>query len=158
MEKVRKCYHRSLQIVILAVVLLLNSCTIPKIVIYDDPLGAKEHNDLGVIYEKKGKFELAEKEYKKAIEKDRNWYVPYFNLANLYYKQRDIEKAIEFYKLALEKDENADVLNNIAYVLYEAGRYQEALYYIEKAITMDKKDEYIDTYNKIIQKVNSPSN
>jgi Flp pilus assembly protein TadD len=125
----------------------------PKIIVYNDPLSAYEHNDLGVIYEKKGMFDLAEKEYKKAINKDKNWYLPYFNLGNLYYKKGDREKAIDYYLKALEKEKNPDVLNNLAYVLYELGRYEEAKKYIEEAITMKKDQNYEDTYKNIIQKL-----
>jgi hypothetical protein len=50
-------------------------------VIMRDALSAAEHNDLGVVYEKKGLFSLAEKEYGKALEKDRSWPLPLFNWA-----------------------------------------------------------------------------
>ncbi|MDM7273016.1 tetratricopeptide repeat protein [Sulfurihydrogenibium azorense] len=130
------------------------SCSIPKIVVYDDPLSASEHNDLGVIYEKKGKFDLAEKEYKKAISNDKNWYLPYFNLGNLYYKMGQKEKAVEYYLKSLEKERNPDTLNNLAYVLYELGRYEEAKKYIEEALSIKKDPNYEDTYKKILEKLN----
>lgn len=140
--------------VLFIITILFNlSCSMPKIIVYNDPLSAYEHNDLGVIYEKKGMFDLAEKEYKKAINKDKNWYLPYFNLGNLYYKKGDREKAIDYYLKALEKEKNPDVLNNLAYVLYELGRYEEAKKYIEEAITMKKDPNYEDTYKNIIQKL-----
>lgn len=140
--------------VLFIITILFNlSCSMPKIIVYNDPLSAYEHNDLGVIYEKKGMFDLAEKEYKKAINKDKNWYLPYFNLGNLYYKKGDREKAIDYYLKALEKEKNPDVLNNLAYVLYELGRYEEAKKYIEEAITMKKDQNYEDTYKNIIQKL-----
>lgn len=47
----------------------LFSCSVPTIVILEDPLTSQEHVNLGYIYEKQGKLELAEKEYKKAIKK-----------------------------------------------------------------------------------------
>lgn len=156
MAKTRKNLISSLQITFLSFFLI--SCSLPKIIVYDDPLTAKEHNDLGVIYEKKGKLDLAEREYKKAIKKDRAWYLPYFNLGNLYYKRGEKDRAIKFYKKALEKEENPDILNNLAFVLYETEEYKEALVYIEKAIKMDRKEEYTDTYNKIVDKLKSPLN
>lgn len=153
MEKIRKYYSFNLQIVILIISFLITSCSVPKIVIYDDPLTATEHNDLGVVYEKKGMLELAEKEYLKAIKKDKNWYLPYFNLGNLYYKTKDIGKSVEYYKKALKLSENPDVLNNLAYALYTNGEYTEALSYIERALHIEKKPEYFDTYNKIKEKI-----
>lgn len=155
MGKIRKYYISNIQIVLLSIFLF--SCSVPKIIVYDDPLTAKEHNDLGVIYEKKGQLDLAEREYKKAITKDKNSYIPYFNLGNLYYKKGEKEKAIEFYRKALEKQEDPDVLNNLAFVLYETGNYKDALMYIERAIKVNKKEEYIDTYNKILEKLKPPS-
>lgn len=155
MEKIRKHHFVGLQIMLLS--FLLFSCSFPKIVIYQDPLTAKEHNDLGVIYEKKGNLDLAEKEYKKAITKDKNWYLPYFNLGNLYYKKGELTKAEEFYRKALEKEEDTDILNNLAYVLHLQGKNKEALEYIEKAMKINPKEEYRDTYDKISDKLKPPS-
>lgn len=156
MEKVGKYCTRSLQIVFSALTFLITSCSIPKVIVYEDPLTAMEHNDLGVVYEKKGLLDMAEKEYRKAIKKDSTWYLPYFNLGNVYYKKGDLDKAFEFYEKALEIEEHPDVLNNIAYVLYEKGDYTEALKFIEKALTIEKKDAYIDTYDKIKERINPP--
>ncbi len=141
-------------IVLILLGFFISSCSFPKIIVYDDPLSASQHNDLGVIYEKKGEFDLAEKEYKKAINKDKNWYLPYFNLGNLYYKMGKKEKAIEYYLKSLEKERNPDTLNNLAYVLYEFGRYEEAKKYIEEALSLKKDPNYEDTYKKILEKLN----
>lgn len=154
MGKIRKSYISYIQIIISFIIFIsISSCSIPKIIVYDDPLTAEEHNDLGVVYEKKNMYDLAEKEYKKAISKNKNWYLPYFNLGNLYYKKGDLDKAIEFYKKALEKENRPEILNNLAYVLYEKGEYKEALNYIELALKLDQKKEYLDTYNRIKEKV-----
>jgi len=137
---------------LIILIFFITSCSIPKIIILEDKLTAEQHNDLGVIYEKKGEFNLAEKEYKKAIEKNKNWYLPYFNLGNLYYKIKNYEKAKEYYEYALKlKPDNPDILNNLAYLLYEMGDYKNAKIYIEKALSIDKKEEYIDTYKKIME-------
>lgn len=154
MAKIRKHYLVNIQIMLLS--LLIISCSLPKIVVYQDPLTPEEHNNLGVIYESKGKLDLAEKEYKKAIKKDKNWYLPYFNLGNIYYKKGELEKAEEFYKKSLERKEDLDTLNNLAYVLYLQGKYKEAMSYIEKVIKIKPEKEYLDTYNKILEKLNPP--
>ncbi|MEZ0323042.1 MAG: tetratricopeptide repeat protein [Hydrogenothermaceae bacterium] len=154
MGKIRKSYIGYLQVICSFFLLIsISSCSIPKIIVYDDPLTAEEHNDLGVIYEKKNMYDLAEKEYKKAINKNKNWYLPYFNLGNLYYKKGDLDKSIEYYKKALERENRPDILNNLAYVLYEKGDYTEALKYIEMVLKLDKREEYFDTYYKIKEKV-----
>jgi len=76
----------------------LFSCSVPTIVILEDPLTSQEHVNLGYIYEKQGKLELAEKEYKKAIKKDKKNWIAYYNLGNLYAKKEDMLKQIRFIK------------------------------------------------------------
>ncbi|MFZ8787688.1 tetratricopeptide repeat protein, partial [Thermocrinis sp.] len=53
------------------IIMLCGGCAVPKIVILKDPLTAEEHINLGYLYEKQGKLDLAEEEYKKAIRKDK---------------------------------------------------------------------------------------
>lgn len=132
------------------------SCSMPQIVVLDDPLSAVEHNDLGVIYETKGMFDLAEKEYYKAIKQKEDWSVPYFNLGNLYYKQNNSDKAEWSFRKALKIDpDNPDVLNNLAYLLYEQGRLVEAKELIDRVLTIQSKPEYLDTRSKILEKINN---
>lgn len=147
----------SVTFILLFAVITLWSCTAPQIVVIDDPLSAAEHNDLGVIYERKEMYDLAEKEYNRAVKKREDWAVPYFNLGNLYYKQGMYEKAERSYKKALHMDNNnPDVLNNLAYLLYERGRYEEAKALIEQALSIERKKDYLDTHRKILEK--SPDN
>ncbi|MDQ7056009.1 MAG: tetratricopeptide repeat protein [Persephonella sp.] len=152
MEKSRKGLFSCLSIILFSI--LLHSCSVPKIVVLEDPLSAEEHNDLGVVYEKKGMLSLAEREYEKAVNKKPNWDVPYFNLGNLYYKKGDYQKAIQFYKKAVKiNPDNSDALNNMAYLYYLLGDYQKAYYYIKKAISKKMKREYIQTMKEIEEKI-----
>ncbi len=126
--------------------LLLSSCTLPSIIILKDPLTDKEHVDLGYIYERQGKLELAKKEYKKAIGKNKKLWQAYFNLGNVYAKMWEFEKAEEAYRKALYLNKNdPDTLNNLAYVLYKQGRKEEGLEYINKALRIREKQEYLET-------------
>ncbi|MBI5681691.1 MAG: PA2778 family cysteine peptidase, partial [Deltaproteobacteria bacterium] len=52
-----------------------------------DTLSASGHAEIGVIYESKGENDLAVSEYKKAIQKDPNYALAYFNLGNIYLKK-----------------------------------------------------------------------
>jgi tetratricopeptide (TPR) repeat protein len=131
--------------------LLTASCAMPRMVILRDPLTASEHNDLGVIYEQKGQLDLAEKEYLKAVQRDGKWYLPLFNLGNLYYSKSDLEKAEGFYRRALALDStNPDVMNNLACLLHDISLDHEAGELITKALSIERKPEYIDTYRKIM--------
>jgi tetratricopeptide (TPR) repeat protein len=143
--------HPSLSWAAALLLLMAASCAMPRMVIIRDPLTATEHNDLGVVYEQKKEFDLAEKEYLKAIEKDGKWYLPLFNLGNLCYENSQFEKAEGYYRRALALDgSNPDILNNLASLLHEISLDHEAGELITKALSLERKPEYIDTYKKIM--------
>jgi Tfp pilus assembly protein PilF len=138
--------------VILSLVILplLLSCSIPRVYLIEDPLTAIQHNELGHIYESQGRLDLAQKEYRQAIRKEKGWAVPYFNLGNILFKMGDFKKAEEHYREALERDgTNPDFMNNLAYVLCEQSRYEEAQQWISRALFISPKKEYLDTQNRI---------
>ena len=142
--------HLSLTGAILVLLMLACSCALPKIIVFEDPLTAKEHNDLGLAYEQKGMWDLAEKEYLKAAEKQKDWHVPPFNLGNLSYRQKDLERAEKYYRRALDLDrDNPDTMNNLANLLFEKGSPEEAKQLIERALSLQPKPEYLDTYRRI---------
>lgn len=126
----------------------------PKIIIMDDPLSAEQHNDLGVIYEKKGDHDAAQKEYAKAIGKKSDWMTPYFNMGNLYYQEGNYGKAEAYYTKALDRSpDNPDVMNNLANVLLMQQKADEAMPLVEKAIRIAPKEEYRDTQRKIVKEM-----
>lgn len=133
-----------------AIAILLSACSTPRIVVLNDPLSAREHVDLGLAYEHKGLLELAQKEYLKAADIEGSWAVPYFNLGNVAHRQKDLETAESCYRRALKLDPaNPDIMNNLAIVLHATGRTGEALVLIEGALSIRKKDEYLDTERAI---------
>jgi len=144
---------------ILAVIALITiqACAMPKIpqiIVIDDPLTAQQHNDLGVAYEEKGDFVLAEKEYEKAIKKNRDWVIPYLNLGHLYYRQDKLDQAERALREGLRvKGDHPDLLNNLAWVLMEKGQYEQATALIDKAIAIEDKEEYRDTRQEILGRV-----
>jgi Tfp pilus assembly protein PilF len=140
------------------VLLFLASCSIPQIYVIEDPLTASQHNELGYIYEGQGKYGLAEKEYRAAIRKQKDWPVPYFNLGNVYFKMGDPARAEECYREAIERDPgHSDAMNNLAYILCEQSRNEEAQRWIDKALSIHTKKEYLDTQEKIFSKKSSSS-
>jgi Tfp pilus assembly protein PilF len=137
----------------LIVSIFLASCSIPHVYVIEDPLTASQHNNLGYIYERQDKYVLAEKEYRAAIRKQKNWSAPYFNLGNVYFKMRDLAKAEEYYREAVARDPaNSDAMNNLAYVLCEQGRYEEAKKWIDQALSINTKEEYLETQKRISSK------
>ena len=142
-----------LTVAVVLLLCLICACTMPQIIVLEDTLTAEEHNDLGVIYEKKGLTDLAEKEYLKASGKRGEWMVPYFNLGNLCYKRGDYSRSESFFRGALERAPgNPGVMNNLANALLMQGRLDEAGKIIEDALAIDRKEEYLDTYRRVLEK------
>ena len=151
-RKFRIIASRSRLLVIL-VIFVLVACSMPKIVVIDDPLTAQQHNDLGVAYEEKGDYPLAEKEYEKAIKKNREWVIPYLNLGHLYYRQDKLDQAERALREGIRvKGDHPDLLNNLAWVLMEKGQYEQAIALIDKAIAIEDKEEYRDTRREISER------
>ncbi len=139
----------------LLLMIALAACAMPKIVVFDDPLTAQQHNDLGVAYEEKGDFGRAEREYEKALKKNREWVIPYLNLGHLYYRQEKLDRAEHILREGLRvKGDHPDLLNNLAWVLMEKGRLEHAQYLIDKAIAIEDKEEYRDTRREILERIN----
>lgn len=140
------CLALSLALMVFA----LTACSTPRIIVLKDPLTAKEHVDLGAAYEQQGMFDHAKKEYLKALDIQNTWAVPYFNLGNVAYRQGDLKAAEGYYCKALELDNvNPDIMNNLAMLLHDMGRNEEAKALIDKALAIEHKVEYIDTKLKI---------
>ena len=98
----------------------------------EDPLTAEEHNNLGVIYEREGKYDLAIREYKSAVNSDNTLVTPLVNLGNVYFGEGEYTQAEKYYKRALKKDEtNLEAANNLASLYIESGEdYKEGLEYM----------------------------
>jgi len=128
----------------------VGGCALPKVVVLNDPLTAAEHNDLGYAYERQGLYDLAAREYARAAKIDKKWATPRFNLGNLAYRKGDLADAERHYRAALKYDvRNADVMNNLATVLADQGRMTEALEMIGRALEVECKPAYLDTYRRI---------
>jgi Tfp pilus assembly protein PilF len=141
----------------LILIFLIAACAMPKmpqIIVIDDPLTAEQHNDLGVAYEEKSDFDLAGKEYEKAIKKNREWVIPYLNLGHLYYRQDKLDQAERALREGLRvKGDHPDLLNNLAWVLMEKGQIEDAKTLIDKAIAIEDKEEYQDTRREIVERL-----
>jgi len=130
--------------------LLMCSCSLPRILVLEDPLTPEEHINLGVTYEKKGEFENAVVEYEKAAKKLPAAYV---YIGNVYFQQDRLQDAEAYYRKAVRKDpENGDAFNNLAWLYYtKKDNLEEAERLALKAIELDpsKEARYRDTLQKI---------
>jgi tetratricopeptide (TPR) repeat protein len=140
----------SIFILIALLIIHLQGCSLPRVIIIDDPLSPEEHVNLGLSYEKNGEFDLAEKEYRIASEK---FPAAYVYLGNLAFARERLESAESFYRKALESDPlNADALNNLAWLYYsQRTNLDEAEKLAMKALELgkSKRDIYRDTLEKI---------
>lgn len=120
---------------------LVWGCSMPRIIVLNDPLDALQHNDLGVAYEQRGDFDLASREYRRAAELDTGWAVPLTNLGNLEARKSRWQEAASYYQEAMERQpDNAETMNNLAWVLTKAGHPQQALSWAQQAVTAAADD------------------
>ncbi|MEW6740760.1 MAG: tetratricopeptide repeat protein [Nitrospirota bacterium] len=139
---------------------LSSGCSLPRIIVLDDPLTPEEHINLGVAYEKKGDLDNAIEEFKKASKK---LHVAYLYLGNAYMQKGDPDEAEKYYKKAIKKQPDlADAYNNLAWLYYNKAKgsgltaedineiIKEAERLALKALELSPSNEnYKDTLNKI---------
>jgi tetratricopeptide (TPR) repeat protein len=134
----------------LAFLITITGCAMPRIMIYDDPLSSEEHLKLGMAYEKDGELENAIKEYKAAA---RRLPVAYLYLGNAHFQKNELDQAEKFYKKAIKmQNQHADAYNNLAWLYYiKKENLDEAEYLALRAIELNpsKKDRYKDTLEKV---------
>jgi tetratricopeptide (TPR) repeat protein len=136
--------------IIIVVPCLFAGCSLPRIIVLDDPLSPQEHINLGVTYEKKGELDNALKEYREASGKLP---VAYLYMGNVFLQKNELGEAELNYKKAIKKDPmNADAYNNLAWLYYEKREnLDEAESLAIKAMELDpsKKEIYQDTLDRI---------
>lgn len=115
--------------------LFFTGCSMPRVIVLNDPLDAREHNDLGVAYEASGEADLALREYQKAADLDEQWDRPLLNRGNVLAGQQSWEEAAESYRAALDRNPvNGEAMNNLAWVLLQQGDAEQARLWAERAV------------------------
>lgn len=134
----------------LLIIMISSGCSIPRIIKVQDPLTPEEHLNLGVVYEKKGEFDLAIREYELAAKKLP---LAYLYLGNVYFLKNELAIAEKYYRETIKKDPmNADAYNNLAWLYYiKKENLEEAEILAQTAIRLNSKKEsiYKDTLEKI---------
>ncbi len=100
-----------------------------------DSNAAYIHNEIGILYVYKNKYDLVEYHLNKAMIISPSWSLPYTNLANLYFLKKDNIKAKKYVDLALNKQKNLQspyLLNGSLYeednnFLFAEEQYQQAI-------------------------------
>jgi tetratricopeptide (TPR) repeat protein len=97
----------------------------------------RTHYFLGLIYQNKGKLEIARNEYEKAIKINPNFADAYNNLGNLYIEMKEFENASIVLKKAIKINPNFAIPhNNLGKIYLEKGEFDKAEKAFEKAISI----------------------
>ena len=132
-------------------ILCLYGCSLPRLIVLNDPLDARQHNDLGVSYQQRGESDLAIREYDRAAKLAPKWARPLINRGNVLAEQSEWRQAAKSYRKALRREPgNAEAMNNLAWVLLQTEAAGEALAWAEKAVAADPHEPaYLDTLAEI---------
>jgi len=127
----------------------LVSCSLPRIIVLEDPLTPEEHISLGLAYEKKGELDPAFGEYRQASKK-----LPeaFLYMGNVAFQKGDPDDAVRYYRRAIrERPALADAYNNLAWLFYTKGEnLAEAEMLAVKATELKPADEnFRETLEKI---------
>ncbi len=97
---------------------------VPKIIVLEDPLTAQEHVALGVAYERKGELDLAQREYERALKKEKDNFQARVNLGNVRLAKKAYGEAREEYLKALAiRPGDPEATNNLAWTAVESGEH-----------------------------------
>ncbi|MHB1024085.1 MAG: tetratricopeptide repeat protein [Desulfobacteria bacterium] len=159
-EKLRLRRWQSLLPFLLVLVLAGGCSRLPKIIVLEDPLTAKEHVELGVAYERKGELDLARREYERALRKDGKFYQARVNLGNIFLAKKEYGKARKEYLLALElRPGDADATNNLSWAAILSGEgIDEALARMESVVSGPdgRRPALLDTLGVLRMRANHP--
>ncbi len=138
----------------LAALAFFYGCSLPRIIILNDPLSVEEHNNLGRIYQSQGKLDLAEQQYREALKKDPKSAASLLLLADLSFQVKKYSEAESAYKKAMKlQPENGDIYNNLCWVYLDQDiRIEDAEALIRKALTLTPEHlaYYLDTLGVIL--------
>jgi Tfp pilus assembly protein PilF len=139
---------------IIAVMVILSGCSLPRIIILNDPLSPEEHNNLGSIYESQGKFDLAAQQYREALKKEPKSVSSLLLLGDLSFRTGNYPEAEASYRKAIKlQPGNGDIYNNLCWVyLEQRDGIEKAEDLIRKAlaVTPEHRAYYLDTWGVVL--------
>ncbi|MBN2245649.1 MAG: tetratricopeptide repeat protein [Candidatus Aminicenantes bacterium] len=104
-----------------------------------NPRFTEARNNMAMIYQEMGQIDLAEEEYKKAID-DRNYQSrenPYYNLARLYLAKDELDLALFHVNMALELNNRMVLAHNLQGIIYERlNRFEDAIISYKNGLKM----------------------
>ncbi|MGZ8462837.1 MAG: tetratricopeptide repeat protein [Candidatus Deferrimicrobiaceae bacterium] len=133
-----RVWRRALFLFLLPAILAAAGCgRMPRIIVLTDPLTAEEHLALGVAYERNGEFDLAIREYERALRKEKDFFQARVNLGNARLAKKEYGKAEEEYRKALEvRPGDPEATNNLAWAaIFTGERMEEAAARMEAVLS-----------------------
>jgi len=101
------------------------------------PESAEAHHNLGMAFERLGKFENAEISYRNALQYKNDSAESYNNLGNILRELLQPNQAIECFKNALAiKADYPEAMNNLGWTLYEENQFEKSINQFHKAIAI----------------------
>lgn len=98
----------------------------PRVIVLSDPLTAEEHLELGVAYERKKQYDLAIREYERALRKDGQFFRARVNMGNAWLAKEEYGKARAEYGKALAiRPGDPEATNNLAWAAILSGEHRE---------------------------------
>ncbi len=149
----------AIAIVILTAGFLVTGCARLRVPA-PDPLAADDHNDLGVAYHARAEFELAARQFRRALALRPGWARALVNLGDAQLALGHLDGAISAYEGAhAVEPANPATANNLAWALLQhEGRWPEAESLIRGALARDPQPRgyYLDTLGLLYLKKGEP--
>ena len=121
--------------------------------IHQNPEKMEIYNNMGNIYLHFSSYNEAVKYYDKALKLNNSNYAAFHNRANCYYHMKQYDKAMQDFSKALELDTTSVSCYGLALTYYAKENMEQALSYIEKAISLNQNDyEYYLLKARILDK------
>ena len=106
------------------------------------PLSPRAHNNMGDVYCRGGRIELAVAEFKKAIELNPNYADACHNLANTYQSQGNFQEAIVYYQKAISFNPLLfESYYNLGIIYLDSGEWDKAIEKLDKAVQLRPQDK-----------------
>lgn len=132
------------------------ACNIYNELLKENYQSAELYNNYGLALFYLDKFDEAIENFKKAIEIDTDFALPYANMGLIYLNNGNYEKAEHFFLQALKKDpENPETHYNLAVTYYRLNKKNDALKHYEAFMSFSGNDygKLKESVRKIITQI-----
>ena len=115
---------------------------------------AATQNDLGNVYLRNGRYQMALLKFKQAVQQDPHYWQAWFNAGSLQAMRGDLRGAQSIFRRVLEHNpERADVWSNLAGTYVGLGEFPQAVRTLERALLTapPRPDIYVELIRLYIQ-------